>query len=298
MYIDLSGNIYACCIPPIRLYAPICLYAPCTFIYPHTSVCPHISLYICLLSYVPNMSWDLGGTCTPHMSLGLLGDICTSVRNFSVCWYIHCISVHNSHASCPPSLWVASLLDWIPIYVCFAPCCCSFLCSFHYVSSFYYHGYDYYSSSDCCVFWYVISSLNGYHGPLLDEASNNTGQHDVNLPPLLTPRHSEGVFGLGNVPQQQPPSKMPPQAYANYAMGPTWIGFSFRAEPPTVLNIYMFDVCSDVCFLLSGAMPDAIFSKWGLSCWGLHHCNHLELTHGRHMYNVVTVIGSHQICTE
>ena len=45
------------------------------------------------------------------------------------------------------------------------------------------------------------------------------GQHDVVLLPPLTPRCSGGVLGHASVPQQQPPSLMPLQAYANYAMG-------------------------------------------------------------------------------
>ena len=30
-----------------------------------------------------------------------------------------------------------------------------------------------YSSGDCHVFWYVVSSFNGYYGPLLDGASHS-----------------------------------------------------------------------------------------------------------------------------
>ena len=63
------------------------------------------------------------------------------------------------------------------------------------------------------------------------------GQHDVVLLPPLTPRCSGGVLGLASVPQQQPPSSMPLQAYANYAMGSPQVGFFFRVEPPTVLYI-------------------------------------------------------------
>ena len=53
---------------------------------------------------------------------------------------------------------------------------------------------------------------------------------------------------------------MPLKAYANYAMGPSQVGFSFRVEPPIIFYFYMFGVCSGVCFLLSGAMLDAIFT--------------------------------------
>ena len=63
------------------------------------------------------------------------------------------------------------------------------------------------------------------------------GEHDVVLPPPLTPRCSGGVLGHASVPQQQPPYSMPLQAHANYAMGSPHEGFFFRVEPPTVLYI-------------------------------------------------------------
>ena len=65
------------------------------------------------------------------------------------------------------------------------------------------------------------------------------GQHDVLLPPLLTPRHSGGAAGPATVLQQQPPSQMALQAYANNAMGPPQVGFFFRVEPPTILHIIL-----------------------------------------------------------
>ena len=40
-----------------------------------------------------------------------------------------------------------------------------------------------------------------------------SGQYDVVLPPLLTPRNSGGAVGLATVSQQQPQSQMPFQAY-------------------------------------------------------------------------------------
>ena len=89
------------------------------------------------------------------------------------------------------------------------------------------------------------------------------GQYDVVLLPLLTPRCSGGVLGHASVPQQHPPSLVPLQANANYAMGSLQVGFFFRVEPPTAFVYYMFDVCSDVCFLLSGTMLDAIFTHGG-----------------------------------
>ena len=55
---------------------------------------------------------------------------------------------------------------------------------------------------------------------------------------------------------------MPLQAYANYAVGSPQIGFFFRGEPLTVLYIICL-VSSGVCFLLSGAIVDAILTLGG-----------------------------------
>ena len=63
------------------------------------------------------------------------------------------------------------------------------------------------------------------------------GQNDVVLPPPLTPRCYGGVLGLASMPQQQPSSSMPLQAYGNYAMGSPQACFFFRVEPPTILYI-------------------------------------------------------------
>ena len=88
-------------------------------------------------------------------------------------------------------------------------------------------------------------------------------QHDMVPSPPLMLRGSGGVLGSLSVPQQQPPSSMPPLAYANYAMGSPQVGFFFRVEPPTIYILYMFGVHSGVCFLLLGAKLDAIFTHGG-----------------------------------
>ena len=62
-----------------------------------------------------------------------------------------------------------------------------------------------------------ISSVTG--APSLMGLPTILGQPDAVLLPPLTPRCSGGVLGLASVPQQQPPSSIPLQAYANYAMG-------------------------------------------------------------------------------
>ena len=94
--------------------------------------------------------------------------------------------------------------------------------------------------------------------PFLMGLLATSGQHDLVLPPLLTPRHSWSVVGLATVPQQQPPFQMPLQAYTNYAMGHPQVSFSFRVESPTILYFICVGVCSGVCFLLQ------------LTCWILY----------------------------
>ena len=131
-----------------------------------------------------------------------LGVISTSVRHFCVCQYIHCLLVHTSHTSCSPSLWAASLLDWMSMDVYYVSCCCSILCRVFIMSP---------ASTTmaltttplvtvvCC---YIISSLNSYHDPSLVGVPVTSGQHDVALPQLLTPRYSGAVVGFATVPQQ------------------------------------------------------------------------------------------------
>ena len=69
----------------------------------------------------------------------------------------------------------------------------------------------------------------------------------------LRPRHSGGVIGLATVPQHQPPSHMLLQAYANYAMGPPHIDFSFRVESPSIL--YFICLVSVLVYAFYFQMP-------------------------------------------
>ena len=73
--------------------------------------------------------------------------------------------------------------------------------------------------------------------PSLMGLPTTLGQHDVVLLPPLTLRCSGGVIGHASMPQQQLPSSVPLQAYANYAMGSPQVGFFFRVGPPTILYI-------------------------------------------------------------
>ena len=86
-----------------------------------------------------------------------------------------------------------------------------------------------------------MSSLSSVNmAPSLMGLPTMLGQHDVVLLPPLTPRCSGGILGHASVPQQQPPSLMPLQVYANYAMGSPQVGFFFRVEPTTILYITYF----------------------------------------------------------
>ena len=123
-------------------------------------------------------------------------------------------------------------------------------------------------------------------------------QHGVVLPPPLMPRGSGGVIGHASVPQQQTTSSMPLLAYANYVMGSPQVGFFSQSWASHHFVSYMFGVHSGVCFLLLGAKLDAIFTYGGSTIRGLHLCNPLEFTHGRHMCNLVMVIGPHLVCIE
>ena len=91
-----------------------------------------------------------------------------------------------------------------------------------------YHGYDYYYSSDCSVFWYVIYIISDC-GFLFDGASYNIGSPCMVLLLPLTPRCAGGVLGLVSMPQQQSPSTLPLQAYASYALGFSTGRFLFQS---------------------------------------------------------------------
>ena len=209
------------------------------------------------------MIWGWGHLYTPYV-WDLLGGISTFFWHFGVSQYIHCLSVHNSHVSCSPSLPVASLLDLMLMVVCYASCCCTFLCSF--IMS---QASPTTAMTTTPLVTVVSSGMSSLSlvtiGPSLMGFPATLGQHDVVLPLPLTPRHSGGVVGLASVPQQQLPSQMPLQAYANYVMGPPQVGFFFRVEPSTILyiiclvSVLMSAFCFQVpCWMLyspMGAQP-------------------------------------------
>ena len=107
-----------------HLYTPICLHAPYICMTP----IPPIHLYVLPIPYVPYMSWDLGASLHPIWLLDFWG-ASVQLSGISVSVGTSIAPQFISHTSCSSSLWVASLLDWMSIDVCYASSCCSFLCS-------------------------------------------------------------------------------------------------------------------------------------------------------------------------
>ena len=169
---------------PVHLYAPI------------------PPLYICMFSLYYMFSKCHGDFGEHLYTPYVFGGISTSVRHFCVCQYIHCLSVHNSHTSCSSSLWVASLLEWMPMYVCYASYCRTFLCSVFIMSQ----ASTTMATTTTPLVTAVCSSTSSLlsmvtMAPSLMGLSVTSGHYDVVLPPPLTPRHSGDVVGLGTVPQ-------------------------------------------------------------------------------------------------
>ena len=96
---------------PKHPYAPA--YPPCTSVCSSYTICSPYVMGTLGASVHPICLGVLGGS-------GHLSGISVSVST------LICFSVDNSHTSCSRSLWVASLLDWMPMGVCCASCCCSF----------------------------------------------------------------------------------------------------------------------------------------------------------------------------
>ena len=121
------------------------------------------------------------------------------------------------------------------------------------------------------------------------------GQDDVVL--LLMLRDTGGVVSLATVLQHQPQSKMPSQAYANYAMVPlqVLVSLSDLNLPVTSLLCRSSFLCMCSVFRCHAWYH---FHQWRLYLWGLYNCSPSKHTHGRHMSILVMVIGPHQECVE
>ena len=172
-----------------------------------------------------------------------------------------CLSGHNRHTRCSPSLWVPSLLDWILMDVSYASCCCFFLCSVFIMSPVSTTlTMTTHSSNDSCMLQYIISPFSGYPGSLLNGASSNirsawfgsaTTADTKALWRCCWPCHCTTAE-----PSILNASSGPCQLCHRSSTG----RFLFQSWASHCLVYYMFGVCSGVCFLLSGAMLDAIFT--------------------------------------
>ena len=248
----VSACDWGCRVPPFCLDTPMCLDAsPCVQDPPHISMLPCMS--VCCRGYL-HVLWGKLSICWGS------GGISTSVKLW--CQYIH---------------WISIMLHLVPFLW--------FIVSQVSTSTAI-------TASPVTVVSSGMSSLSSVTmAPSLMGFPTMLGQHDVVMPPPLTPRCFGGVLGHASVPLQQPSSSMPLQANANCAMG------SPQVEPPTVLYItcLVSFLVSVFYFQVPCWMP---FSPLGLNHWGLHHCNPLESSCSRHMCNLVMVIGPHQVCTE
>ena len=189
---------------------------------PKCQICSPVSLYIL---------WDIGMFCGQDTSWGA-GGWCQHVcQAFGVCQYIH---------------WMSIMLHNVNFYV----------------SSFYYHGYDYYSSSDCSVFWCVVYVIGDCGSLFVGVAYNvesaqcgSAATPDTKILwrcswPSLHVTAANSIFFASS-------------GLCQLCHGSSTGGFLFQSWASHHFVCYMFGVRSGVCFLLSGALLDAIFTTGG-----------------------------------
>ena len=88
----------------------------CMPIHPYAPQYSPVHLYVPPIPYIPHISWGFWVICTP-IYVVVFWTASVHLSGISVCHYIHCHLVHDIHTSCSPSLWVTSLLDWMPMDV-------------------------------------------------------------------------------------------------------------------------------------------------------------------------------------
>ena len=230
-------------------------------------MCPTPPCIVCFPVYL----YILGGIC------GFYGQNTSYVGGLGVSAHLSgfwCLSVY------PLDIHYASSCAFLVVY---------------YVSSLYYHGYNYYSSSDCGVFWYVISIISDC-GSHFNGASYNIGSAlcgSATTPdtkmlwtcswPCLCATAATSIYNASSGLCQ-----LCHGFYTGRFLFQSWASHHFA---------YTFGVCSGVCFLLSGALLDAILTSRG-STIGVCTIATPWSSHGRHMHNLVMVIGPHWVCTE
>ena len=90
---------------------------------------------------------------------------------------------------------------------------------------------------------------------------------------------------------------MPLLAYANYAMGSPQVGFFFRVKPPTIL--YLICLVSVLVSAFYFKVPSwMLYSPMGAQPLGFAPLQSFGVSHGRHMCNLMIVIGPHLVCIE
>ena len=269
-----------------------CLYTPILPYAPHhscTSVCSPIP-------YVPHMSLRLGGQLYTPYVLGVLG-ASVHLSGISVPRYIHLLLSLEQSNQLFPIIVGCFLLVRTSMDVCYALCCCSFHSHALIMSQA--------STTMAMTTTSLVTEVCSLPSSLPSMATMTlslmglpatSGQHDVVLPPLLTPRHSVGVLGLASVPQQQPQSHMPLQGYANCAMDPEQIVSLLELTLPLfcificLVSVLVYAFCFQVpCWMLylpmgAQALGFAPLQPFGAYPWqayvqpGDHHCPHQVFT--------------------
>ena len=145
---------------------------------------------------------------------------------------------------------------------------------------------------DSCVLWCIILHYDCYNDLTMMGLPATLGQHDLVLLQPLMQRDTRSVVGLTNVPQQQPQSQIPPQAYANYAMVPPQMSFLFRVSLPLIclykyVSLIVYAFCFWVPFWMPFWMP---YSPMVAKALWICTTATLEHSHGRHMCILVMVI--------
>ena len=243
---------------------PVCLYTPDTPICSATPICPQCSpMHLFVLGV---SSCDMG--CgDPHIGQPPRGQsVPPHVSNMSC--MLPCIYVYSTR--CLHVLWARHfLLGGVSIFLRLMVAVSTYIdvhyvhlvlsCSY-YVSSFYYHGYDDYYSSDCGVFWYVIYIISDC-GSLFDGASYSVGSAWCSPDTKMLWRCSWPCIHATAATSIFDASSGLCQLCHGFSTG----SFLFQSWASLHLVYYMFGVCSGVCFLLSGALLDAIFTHWAQS---------------------------------
>ena len=170
-------------------------------------------------------------------------------------------------------------------------------CSFGQSSSLSFHHYDYYYSSDCGVFWYVISTISD-HGSLFDGASYNIGSawcDSATTPdpkrlwrcswPCLCATAATSFFDASS-------------GLCQLCHGFSTGRFLFQNWASHHFVYFMFGICSGVCFLLSGAMLGAISTLGGSTVGVYTTATSWSLPVAGIYATWWWSLAPHQVCTE